>query len=236
MVMPQQYQARLSDREDYNDRYSQYRFDLVQPLTLENVAGQYVLLQIDEKTTRAYSMSDRPDVQTTFELLVDHQPNGVGTNYLRNLAFGATIKMMAPLGQFVIRDNPEVEQLVFVASGSGIAPIKSMLTDQLQNKNDQRTMTLFWGMRHDADLFWLDFFNDLETHFSNFNFVPVISQPSPNWRLATGHITDYLKKLDLKTKTQFYLCGNAKMMTETKEILHERAVAEEEIITEKFAV
>lgn len=235
MIKPQVYQARLSDRQDYNQRYSQYHFELIEPFTLENLAGQYLLLQIDEKTTRAYSMSDRPDVNTSFELLVDHEPAGVGTQFLRQLAFGTSVQVVAPLGQFVVKDDPEVEQLIFVASGSGIAPIKSMITDLLQIKNDKRAVTLFWCMRHDSELFWLDFFSDLQKSFPQFIFVPVISQPSANWQLSTGHVTDYLQQLEKVDKTQFYLCGNPQLIESAKQILANKNVPQTRIITEQFS-
>lgn len=233
-TLPQPYQARLSDKIEYNERYTQYRFTLIEPPTMDNQAGQYVLLQIDPKTTRAYSMSDRPDVHASFELLVDHSPNGPGTTFLRQLKFGDEVKAILPLGQFVVRDAPVADELIFLATGSGIAPIKSMLTDLLQNRQDTRPMTLFWGMRHDQDLFWLDFFADLQKSYSNFTFVPVISQPSPNWELSTGHITDYLSQLPLTVPTQFYLCGNQKMVTEIKTVLQEKKISPQFIITEQF--
>ncbi|MDO5561384.1 MAG: FAD-binding oxidoreductase [bacterium] len=234
MIKPQKFQARLSDRQDYNQRYSQYHFELIEPLTLENLAGQYLMLQIDEKTARAYSMSDRPDMNTSFELLVDHAPAGVGTQFLRQLAFGASVQVIAPLGQFVVKEDPEVEQLIFVTSGSGIAPIKSMITDLLQIKNDKRAVTLFWGMRHDSELFWLDFFSDLQKSFPQFTFVPVISQPSANWQLSIGHVTDYLQQLEKVDKAQFYLCGNPQMVESVKQILTTKNVPAERIIVEQF--
>ncbi len=234
MITPQKYQIRLSDRLDYNQNYSQYRFELISPTTVDNQAGQFALLQIDSKTTRAYSMSDRPDVHTSFELLVDHSPHGPGTTFLRQLKFGDQLEAILPLGKFVIKDNPAVQELVFLATGSGIAPMKSILTDQLQNRHDTRPLTLFWGMRHDSDLFWLDFFADLQKSFPNFNFIPVISQPSPNWQLATGHITDYLEKMTFKVPTQFYICGNAKMQLEVRDILAQKSIQPEFMITEQF--
>lgn len=234
MIVPQKYQARLSERLDYNDNYSQYRFELIEPAIMDNLAGQFALLQIDSKTARSYSMSDRPDIQTSFELLVDHSPHGPGTTFLRQLKFGDQVEAILPLGKFVIKDSPEVEELVFLATGSGIAPIKSMITDQLQNRHDTRPLTLFWGMRHDSELFWLDFFADLQKNFSNFNFIPVISQPSPAWQLAIGHITDYLEKMTFTVSTQFYICGNAKMQQETKAILAQKSIKPEFIITEQF--
>ena len=235
MIRPQKYQARLSDRQDYNDRYSQYHFELVEPLTLENLAGQYVLLQVNEKTARAYSMSDRPDVNTSFELLVDHEPAGMGTTFLRQLKFGDRVQVLAPLGQFVVKADPEIKELIFVASGSGIAPIKSMVTDLLQIKGDQRPITVFWSMRYDNELFWLDFFADLQKSFSQFTFVPIISRPSENWQLAIGHATDYLQKLENVDKTQFYLCGNPQLVATSKQILLDKKVLATNIIAEQFA-
>ncbi len=235
MNPPQQYTVRLADRIDYNDTFSQYRFELVQPTTIENLAGQYVMFQIDPTTARAYSMSDRPDVNSSFELLVDHSPAGPGVTYLRNLAFGATATVIAPLGHFTYRDDPSISALYYFATGCGISAIKSMITDRLQNHQDPRPITLYWGLRHDSDFFWLETFQELADSFPNFTFVPIVSQPSPAYQGLTGRVTDILPELPTNQKAQYYFCGNQKMIDDATAFLsQEKHIPAEQIISEQF--
>lgn len=233
MEPPKQMTAKLSDRIIYNDRYCQYHFELVEPFKIHNQAGQYVMLQIDEKTMRAYSMCDRPDIDSSFEILVDQQPAGAGTTFLKNLPLGAEVKLMAPLGQLYVPTDSPAKQLILVATGSGISPFKAIVTDQLQLQNNPRPITLIWGMRHDSEFFWLDFFTDLAQNYPQLTFIPVVSQPSPDWALATGHVTDFVDKLDF-TDSQVLLCGNPKMIEANKALLEKHQLQPSQIIIEQF--
>ncbi len=234
MIIPQKMKAKLASKEDYNQRFSLYRFELIQPYKIENLAGQYVLIQIDEKTTRAYSMCDRPDVNTSFELLVDHQPNGLGVNYLKNLSYGQEIDLIAPLGKLVIEDLSDIKHLFLVASGSGISPFRSQVTDLLQLRQTTIPLTLVWGMRSDADFFWLDDFLQMQRYFDNFTFIPTVSQPTPTWNLLTGRVTSWLESQTFPAKSQFLLCGNPSMINDSQAIIQQKGITLDHIVSEKF--
>jgi Na+-transporting NADH:ubiquinone oxidoreductase subunit F len=241
MQPPKQYTAKLEDTTVFNPKYTQYEFELVEPYDMPFQAGQYVSLKVAENgTRRAYSICSTPGISHGFELLVDLEPQGVGATFLQQLEFGQEVQVLGPLGQFVLapdlgEGHPDREEaLVFVATGSGVAPFRSMLFELLQEQQDTRPVILHWGMRHLEQLFWEDEFAELMQSFPNFHFHPVISQPIAGWNLCSGHVTDCLSVHEQPERAGYYLCGNAPMISEVMELLGKQGVAPERIHHEKF--
>jgi CDP-4-dehydro-6-deoxyglucose reductase, E3 len=231
---PQQYTARVEDITIFNDKYVRFFFEVEQPHTLTFAAGQYVSIKVAEDgTRRSYSICSRPDISHGFELLIDLTPQGPGTVYLKNLKVGDTISFLAPLGRFVLSDQPAAA-ISFVATGSGIAPFRSMILDLLQLQGDARPITLYWGLRYVEQMFWQDEFSELSEAFPNFSFHPVISKPVPEWPLCRGRVTDCLSVHAQAPQTAYYLCGNAGMITDTLQLLANQGVPAEYVHHEKF--
>lgn len=244
-LRPQQIVAKLEDKVIHNEKYVQLAFELVRPHTFVFQAGQYVSIKVAaDGTRRSYSIVSRPDVDHGFELLIDTAPQGLGTQYLMNLTFGQEIELLAPMGRFSLSQAPAVDEanpevtpdksLVFVATGSGIAPFRSMVMDQLQVKQDPRQIWLYWGMRNADHLFWQDDLAEWEEHFSNFHFHPVISQPVPDWPLCRGRVTDCMLVHDLPQNASYYLCGNQNMISDITQTLAGRGVDPKVMYHEKF--
>lgn len=235
MNPPKQYRAKLEDKAQLNERFVQYHFELVEPNELTFAAGQYASIKVSEKgERRSYSICSSPAVSHGFELLVDHKPAGIGCTYLENMVFGQEIEFLAPLGIFTIVPDETETSLALIATGSGIAPFRSMLFEQLQVKHDARPITLHWGMRHANNLFWEDEFEELAQSFPNFSFHPVISQPEQAWPLCRGRVTDCLSTHELAAGTGYYLCGNAQMIEDVTQTLLAKSVTAEHIHHEKF--
>ncbi|MEX0895817.1 MAG: FAD-binding oxidoreductase [Patescibacteria group bacterium] len=232
---PQKYTAKLQDKIVHNDKFIQLHFELSEPHRLSFLAGQYVSIKVaDRGDRRPYSICSAPVVDHSFELLVDVTPHGVGIEYLLGLDFGAEIELLGPMGRFVVPDMPSEQALQFVATGSGIAPMRSMLLDQLQTKKDTRPMTLYWGLRHEEDTFWLLEFEELAHNFSNFSFHPVLSKPKEAWSLCRGRVTDCVKTHQQPEQAGYYLCGNSAMLEDMINILKDQKVPEEHVHHESF--
>jgi NAD(P)H-flavin reductase len=235
MIPPKQFTAKLEDKIVFNDKFTQYNFELIEPYTMEFYAGQYVSIKVNEQgLRRSYSISSSPAITHGFELMVDNTPNGVGTNFLRNLQFGDQIELLVPLGQFILADNSKEEAVVMVATGSGITPFRSMVLDLLQVKQDQRPIHLHWGIRDADHLIWLDEFAQLEDAFSNFRFHPVVSRPQAEWNLCRGRVTDCFSMHELVPNAGYYMCGGKPMIISMMELLQKRGVAPESLHHEKF--
>lgn len=235
MNKPQQMTAKLADKLVFNQKFAQYSFTLMSPHKMAFDPGQYVSMVVDEQgDRRSYSISSKPENELGFDLLIDHTPQGVGTQFLQNLELGAEVGVMGPLGRFVFQPEGSESELIFVATGSGIAPFRSMIMSMLQEGTERRPMTLYWGMRYVEELFWLDDFQDLAEHFSNFKFHPVISQAIEQWPLCRGRVTDCLNVHETPVTGAYYLCGNAHMIADVRALLQQKGVPEANVHFEKF--
>ncbi|MCD8484067.1 FAD-binding oxidoreductase [Candidatus Woesebacteria bacterium] len=180
----QTFSARLSEKQIYNDIYTLYHFELSAPPRIAFTAGQYVLLTVPGTPyRRSYSIASEPDLEHAIELLVDLRPQGEATRYLGGLELGAEIEFMGPVGSFTVPRldsvlGQEESELWFVATGSGIAPFRSMIEDLLVDDADTRPITLVWGLRHAEHQFWYDEFTQLAEQHANFTFRPCcLSRP-----------------------------------------------------------
>lgn len=234
------YRARLSDRKQLNERFIELDLELIEPNRIEFRAGQYIMVKVPGiPHTRSYSISSAPQVNHAVELLIDLQPQGPGTKYLDSLQLGQEIEFKAPVGIFTVPGpdtdlGREENQLIFLATGSGIAPYKGIAEDLLLDKRDERLITLVWGLRHEIDQFWYEELQLLAQEHQNFSFQPVLSQPQGEWAFHKGHITDVLQIQEEFSQTGFYLCGNNAMILEGRQILAEKGVDPRHIHSESF--
>lgn len=235
MIPPQTYTARLEEKLQYNDKFTQYSFELLKPHRLEFEAGQYISIKVSEQgERRSYSICSAPDTKHQLDLLIDFSPGGLGVQFFQNLEFGAEIEFLAPMGQFIMPTDLAADQLIFVATGAGIAPFKSIIEDQLRHQQDQRQITLHWGMCHPQDLFWLEQWQELDEAFPNFHFHPVLSQAPEAWTLCRGRVTDCLNVHHRPANAAYFLCGGQDMIQDTNKLLIKKGINQKLILTEKF--
>jgi ferredoxin-NADP reductase len=209
-------------------------FEFITPHEMEFEAGQYVSMKVSDRgDRRSYSICSAPQVKHGFELLIDISPQGIGSKYLESLQFGAKVSVLAPMGHFVIPQGVAETAFYFIATGSGVAPFKSMIEDLLQ-KQEKRPIVLYWGLRHEEDLFWELEFQELSKNFPNFKLQIILSQPKPEWPLSKGRVTDLLQALEKPAGAGYYLCGNGKMVDEVKAYLQQVGIASQNVHNEMF--
>jgi len=236
----QQFTARVADTQQLTEKYLHLYAELVEPHRLEFTAGQYIILSVPgTDQLKNYSIASSPAKDHAIELLVDIVPHGVGTTYIQGLKPGDLISFMAPAGMFTIAQpgtpiGDAEKSLVFIASGSGITPIRSMILDQLQAHGDTRPMTLYWGLRHEGDLCWLEDWEELEKSFANFTFHPVLSQAEAEWTLCRGRVTDCLSIHPLPADGGYYICGNRIMIEDTEKLVQNKGILDQHIHHENF--
>ena len=246
---PQKYTARVSDKYfvSENEKFLYIKFELVLPDRIDFQAGQYVSLKVNEQgERRSYSIASTPDDNHGFHLLAEIVAEGKGSTYLQNLKIGEVVEILGPLGRFVVdgdqlSSNPVIQsssKLLFVATGSGIVPIYSIINDLLINKRETKQIRLHWGIRDESHMFWFDNFERLMESHPNFVFDPVLSQPGQDWSLCSGHVQDCLMR-DFGEKKlgewQGYVCGSTKMVEEISLKLVELGMKESNVNHEKFA-
>lgn len=149
-------------------------------------AGQYLDVILADGGRRSFSMANTPQQSDVAVLHVRVVPGGrFSEQVLPTLAAGALLRVEIPAGDFWLRESGK--PAVFVASGTGFAPIKSIIEDALRKK-DPREMVLYWGARRQKDLYLADLPAKWASQCPQFRFVPVLSEPDPDWGGRTGFV------------------------------------------------
>ncbi len=141
-----------------------------------------------------------------------------------------------PLGYFVVR-NPQ-RDAVFVATGTGIAPMRSMLESMLDaglSHDDPRQLTLIFGVRYEHSLLYRDEFERLAAGHPNFRFWPTLSRPEPSWTGRTGHVQRHLAEaVGERRDLDVYICGLKAMVDDVRVMLKGMGFDRKQIIYEKY--
>ncbi len=187
------------------------------------LAGQYLEFLLKDGQRRAYSIANAPDQEGPLELHIRHLPGGLFTDFV----FGAIapalkekdiLRFEGPLGSFFLREGSK-KPIIFVAAGTGFAPIKSII-EQMQAKKIDRPIELYWGGRRPSDLYLHDLCATWEKEIPHFKYIPVISDGlvEDNWRGRTGFVhqaamADHPNMKDF----QVYACGAPVMVNAARE-------------------
>ena len=208
---------------------------------MDFIAGQFVQLQVpeydlcEEPVYRAYSIASAPSEKKKFDLHIKYVNNGICTTYVhRHLCEGEKITMNGPYGEFFLRDTDS--EIIFMAVGSGMAPIRSILLDMAE-KGINRKATYLFGIKGTEDIFCFDELKEVEKKLPNFKFIPSISRPDENqkWDGETGRLTEILPKyLKDPKNTEAYLCAGERVITSYKQKLIELGVPEDKIYYDSF--
>lgn len=197
-------------------------FDLETEEEIITKPGQYVSVKVADNRINAYSVA-HIESKTKFNLLVDTHPGGVGSKFFESVKNGDKISLLGPFGIFTYKPNDN--DVLFLATGSGISAIRCMLEEALKEK--KKKINLLFGLRFETDVFWQDYFEKLAEENPNFSFKLVLSQSGDK-----KHITDYLTG-DYSNYSA-YICGNKAMIEESTQILLSKGCPKEKIYHEKF--
>ncbi len=175
-------------------------------------AGQYVEFLLRDGDRRSYSMANAPHLQATqpgLELHLRHMPGGKFTDHV----FGAMkekdiLRIEGPYGSFFLREDSD-KPIVFLASGTGFAPIKAVIEHML-HKGIARPATLYWGGRRPADLYQDAWIQARLAEMPNLRYVPVVSHALPEdaWTGRTGFVHQaVLQDFPDLSGHEVYACG-----------------------------
>lgn len=237
-----QFTAKVAKIRDLTHDIKELTLELVEPDAIELTAGKFIQLQTpeyeltEEPVYRAYSVSSAPSVTDRVEVEVRRVPNGICTTYVHDyMKEGDEVIFNGPYGDFYLRESDR--DVVCIAGGSGMAPIKAILLDMLE-KGTNRKVQYFFGAVTKRDLFLVEEMKELEGKLPNFKFIPALSAPLPedNWDGETGLITEVLDRfLPNGDNLEAYLCGSPGMIDACVNVLSKKGTPEELIFYDKFA-
>ncbi len=230
---PQKCSATIASKTQLTSNIILVDFALITPPELEFLAGQTLSLNVGPTTNRSMSIASPPSEKTHILMCHDVSPGGPGSLWTINHREGDAATFMAPLGLFVM-DRESHRKKVMIATGTGIAPFRSMLFDYLGNGGTD-DITLYWGLRHEEAVYWLDELTDLSLKYPNFRFVLTLSKPSPTWQGAKGRVTDHVVQEESHLSgSDFYLCGNQEMIKDMESQLMHHQVPADQIYKELY--
>ncbi|OHD21208.1 MAG: oxidoreductase [Spirochaetes bacterium GWB1_66_5] len=237
-----QYETTVASIRDLTYDIKEVTLKLKDSQALDFKAGRYVQFVVPayeltpDPVYRAYSISSSPARKDQVELEIRLVPNGICTTYVfQHLKVGDSVNINGPYGEFHLRDSER--DLIFVAGGSGMAPIKSILLDMLE-RGIRRKATYFFGARAVRDLFLVEEMRELEKKLPGFKFVPALSNPEPgdNWEGEKGLITEVLSRhFERLDHHEAYLCGSPGMIDASIKVFKAKGLPEELIFFDKFA-
>ena len=204
---------------------------------LQFLAGQYVEFLLKDKTRRSFSMANAPHDDEPVQLHVRHVPGGNFTDHVfTKMKERDILRFEGPHGTFFLREESE-KPIVFVASGTGFAPIKSIIEHAL-NKNIARPMTLYWGGRRPKDLYLNEMPLKWAAEHPGFKYVPVVSEalPEDRWTGRTGFVhRAVMEDLPDLSGCQVYACGVPVMVDSARrDFLAQCKLPEEEFFADSF--
>jgi ferredoxin-NADP reductase len=226
--------AKLLEFSDIAEEVRHFVFEAPEKEELEFVPGQFVSLSSvvnGKKITRAYSIASAP-AGNLFELCLNRVIEGKLSPLLFDMQVGDTIEFQGPLGYFVLRHPPN--DTVMIATGTGIAPFRSILKAQLETHQEQR-FTLVFGVRYERNIMYRDEFERLAADYPNFQFWPTLSRPGENWTGRTGHVQNHLmESIGERRDIDVYICGLKLMVDDVRARLKELNFDRKHIIFEKY--
>ncbi len=201
---------------------------------MEFKAGQFANLSFEldgHSYIKPYSIASSPYFKNSIQFSIKLVENGRATPKLWNLTEGAEVRIKGPLGVFGVRG--EKEKLVFIGTGTGVAPLRSMIQDEIFNKQTQKEILLIFGVRHEEDILFREEFEKLEVENPNFKFIKIVSRPNDSWLGRIGHVQDNFDLID-PLNSEFYICGLPLMFEGAKQKLLEMGVDGKSIFHEVF--
>lgn len=202
----------LTDVKDLNPSVKLFRLSFDKPFVF--IAGQFVMTHLTgpdgKPIKRAYSIASSPHQKEFIELCIRKVEGGAATNILHNLKVGDKVATEGPLGRFQLEANLK-NDVIFVAGGTGIAPIRSML-QTLPIQNMKNRFYFYFGINTLDDFLFKEELKKLKG-LSNFKLILVVKEDL-RWEGDKGFISEEIVKKytpDLSHK-EIYMCGPPAMI------------------------
>jgi Na+-transporting NADH:ubiquinone oxidoreductase subunit F len=203
---------------------------------------------VDDDVMRAYSMANYPEEKGLIKLNVriaspppgaPNAPPGQASSYIFALKPGDKVTISGPFGDFFARETDN--EMCFIGGGAGMAPMRSLIFDQLKRLNTKRKMTFWYGARSLREAFYVDEFDRLAQEHDNFQWTLALSDTLPEapWQGPRGFVhqvalDNYLSNHPSPEDIEYYLCGPPAMLAAVLSSLEALGVERENILFDDF--
>ena len=226
--LPKWYNSKIIKIEDASPTTKRFWLEVQSVDRITFRAGQYIVCDLPiserrQKRWRSYSIANAPDETNIIEICIVYLEEGAGSYFFWEEAkVGTEISFKPPAGMFVLPNQIDTD-LVMIATGTGVAPFRSMINNIYNQNIDHRNIHLIFGTRYEKGLLYRDEFEKLVEQYPEFNYDVSLSREQ-----KPGTINGYLHSIYLERyqnnsdNTKFYLCGWSGMIDETVKNLTEK--------------
>jgi len=248
----QTFTARLTRCVALSDLTKHLEFEMKGVPRFGFVAGQWLSFKTNksasEEIVRAYSIASPPGDNNRFALCLNRVQDGFMSNFLCDMKEGDEIACQGPFGDFILR--PPMRNTIFIATGTGIAPFRSMLhwllgsLAELDRDGRGRPSSidaqghqlwLVFGNRTERDIYYHDEFQGLGEEHPNFHYLPTLSRGGPDWQGLRGYVQEHVPAIVRgRTDMHAYICGLDKMVKANRDSLKSLGWDRKSILYEKY--
>ena len=241
------YTAILKTKKEIAPRVFHLQFSYPTDVNWSYQSGQYMIfhlpsLENEHPVCRLYSIASAPSQKNSLDFIIEIVPGGIGSSYIENMNEGDSITMQGPAGIFTLKTSDR--DIVMLATGTGIAPMYSMIQEISNSKNQNPNIYLFWGLKYGKDIYLKQELDKLADENPNFQYSICLSREEKNIddaRCLKGRVTKGLENLttdDLRPTTDFdyYLCGSPHVVESLRSDLEAKCVPKNQVYFEKFSL
>ncbi len=243
--MIQTYKAHLVEKKQMSSDVIMFKFQADKPV--EFVPGQYLILFVPQGQTplrRLFSVSSAPSKDGTFELLVKIILGGAASEYLPRITPEDEVMFQGPAGMFHL--NERGKNIILMATGTGLAPMRSILHAQLPTL--KKKVNLFWGLRTSQDAYYVEEFEAFRKQYKHFSYSLCFSRDEVFEKIstearancATGRVPQVMDVLaaagaiGMDNNTDYYLCGGRLAVETLRDYLYGKGIEKGNVFFEKF--
>ncbi|MBN9162373.1 MAG: oxidoreductase [Myxococcales bacterium 68-20] len=242
MPPPPTFDVRLARSRMLSPNVRELGFERVDGVPFDFQAGQWVSFVLplpDGEGRRAYSIASAPDGSPGLAIAVTKVEGGPGSTFLHDLPEGATVRAIGPQG-FFTRPRGTPQPSLFIGTGTGVTPLRSMILDAL-GSGDESPMTLLFGVRHPEDRLYVEELTALAARHSNLRVEYTLSKPPGDWSARHGYVQTHVEELwrDLESKNagppHAYVCGLERMVGSVRDLLRKQmGIERKQVHSERY--
>jgi ferredoxin-NADP reductase len=252
--LPPTFEARLAKAQTLTPSVRELVFERVDGAAMSFVPGQWVSttlvtgegpviapgLAADPEMKRSYSIASAPDGSPRFEIAVTRVQGGPGSALLHALQPGAVLHFVGPQGFFTRPAGTSELPALMVATGTGVAPMRSMLRAAV-SQGARSNIWLLLGVRREEEILYEEEFRALARGHSFFRFEPTLSQPRGPWQGRRGYVQTHVRELwsELLARgdglPHAYVCGLERMVGSVRDLLRkEMGLPRQQVHSERY--
>ncbi len=232
-MSPQEYEGTLIAKKKLTADISLFTIKL-QDNNFTFPPGQFMMLSLmqDRGLARAFSICSDPAKKNQLEFCMKIRDGGVLSEKVEQAPLNTKIYLKGPFGSFMLK--PTSKEIVFIAGGTGIAPIRSMLYALLEQKANNN-IWLFYRFKTEEEYIFKEELEALQKNHKNLRLIPSVSNHNSSWNHETDRIHNIIAKyIKDPSKVECYICGPPSMVKDTLEVLPKLGFAPESLHKEAW--